>query len=363
MAQRIECTCLYCGTVFYKYPSQLGQNQIGRFCSRECREQSKPTSTCLNCGKTFSINPSTIKNSRGKFCSIECCRKFKKSSFERICIQCGEYFITNLSDNTQHCSTKCAGKSHRKRTVFVCGNCGEEFEKPNWEAKSSKFCSVKCRAEARSKLTEKVERACGHCGISFTTTPNQITRGYGKFCSVKCARKSRVTSEERLCKHCGKSFTATPSTNKVYCSNKCRFADRPQKVSVKCEHCGNDFMIHQYRLKGGVRFCSKECQSLGAVGENSKLWLGHRIDYRGANWNRQRKIARERDNNTCQCCGRKWQEGERLFAVHHIKRFREFASYLEANVLENLATVCHSCHRRLDAGTLNFTFHLALSKP
>lgn len=66
----------------------------------------------------------------------------------------------------------------------------------------------------------------------------------------------------------------------------------------------------------------------------------------GPNWVVQRIRARERDNFTCQVCG--VAEMGRSHHVHHKTPFRQFASYLAANQLENLVTLCPSCHRRVE---------------
>ena len=75
-------------------------------------------------------------------------------------------------------------------------------------------------------------------------------------------------------------------------------------------------------------------------------------DY-GANWQAQRKKALERDDYRCRTCG---SEAEPLH-VHHVRPFREYGyvpgrnrNYLQANRLENLVTLCPSCHRRAEEG-------------
>ena len=76
---------------------------------------------------------------------------------------------------------------------------------------------------------------------------------------------------------------------------------------------------------------------------------------RGPNWEQQRSQARERDGRRCQHCGAPERPG-RAHDVHHIQPFRTFGyvrgkneHYLEANRLENLVTLCTSCHRRVEA--------------
>ena len=76
-------------------------------------------------------------------------------------------------------------------------------------------------------------------------------------------------------------------------------------------------------------------------------------DY-GPNWQKQRKAARTRDGFKCCVCGRP-EPPEREHDVHHKKPFRTFGyrrdeneNYLQANVLDNLMTVCPECHARIE---------------
>lgn len=75
------------------------------------------------------------------------------------------------------------------------------------------------------------------------------------------------------------------------------------------------------------------------------LWNSDPNDY-GPNWQTQRNKARERDKYTCQVCG--LVESGKAHHVHHIAPFRTFTSYLMANQLENLTTLCPTCHHRVE---------------
>jgi DEAD/DEAH box helicase domain-containing protein len=75
---------------------------------------------------------------------------------------------------------------------------------------------------------------------------------------------------------------------------------------------------------------------------------------RGPNWDQQRNRARARDSHLCQHCGAP-EHPTRAHDVHHIEPFRTFGyvrgkndQYLDANRLENLVTLCRSCHRRVE---------------
>ncbi len=90
---------------------------------------------------------------------------------------------------------------------------------------------------------------------------------------------------------------------------------------------------------------------------------------RGPNWEQQRNQARARDGHRCRHCGASERPG-RAHDVHHVVPFRTFGyvrgqndRYLEANQLENLVTLCTSCHRRVEVdqmvrGTLSGTAHV-----
>jgi DEAD/DEAH box helicase domain-containing protein len=77
------------------------------------------------------------------------------------------------------------------------------------------------------------------------------------------------------------------------------------------------------------------------------LWTNDPNDY-GPNWPAQRDRARARDGYRCQNCGA--LEQGRAHHVHHKIPFRGFASYLQANQMDNLVTLCPACHRRAESG-------------
>lgn len=84
-------------------------------------------------------------------------------------------------------------------------------------------------------------------------------------------------------------------------------------------------------------------------GERNKLWKGGRSNtiYKGR-WANQRDKARERDNWRCQRCGVKESDISRELDVHHKKPYRKFEDKENANKLENLITLCRSCHGKME---------------
>lgn len=160
------------------------------------------------------------------------------------------------------------------------------------------------------------------------------------------------------CKFCGKEFQVQPSRAKhgrgKHCSPACQYATKramPKAPRVKrvCLNCGTTFELlpSTFRDHIGVgKYCKRKCRDEHRVGKNHPQSITGDRDPRykhGANWQAQRRKARKRDNRICQHCNEKGQD------VHHIKPFRLFDSYKDANVLSNLVTLCKPCHRKADA--------------
>ena len=94
-------------------------------------------------------------------------------------------------------------------------------------------------------------------------------------------------------------------------------------------------------------------------------WASDPNNY-GPNWEKQRALARVRDQYRCCLCG--MPEGEKPHHVHHKIPFRLFSNPMIANDLSNLVTLCPNCHRLVELNVkirsaisgLNYAlFHLA----
>ncbi len=93
-------------------------------------------------------------------------------------------------------------------------------------------------------------------------------------------------------------------------------------------------------------------QALGDAG----VWLGEPVRDYGPDWPQQKERARRRDGFRCRHCGLP-ERPDRRHDVHHVRPFRAFGyvpgeneNYRAANRLENLVTLCPSCHRRAEMG-------------
>jgi hypothetical protein len=164
-----------------------------------------------------------------------------------------------------------------------------------------------------------------------------------------------------ICENCKVEFYARPQDKRgkhIFCSMKCQHEWRTGKTDLirkkgiykECPVCGNGFYCYPYEVdikKTCSRECKGEYESLLGIhqAENSNFWAGGFDNYRGKNWYNQRNKARDRDNNSCQVCGKTSDEQEYKIIVHHKVPFRFFQNdYKKANDLENLICVCHNCH-------------------
>ena len=73
-----------------------------------------------------------------------------------------------------------------------------------------------------------------------------------------------------------------------------------------------------------------------------KMWFSDVNNY-GSTWEKQRNLTRERDQYRCMICG--LPEADKPHHVHHKVPFRLFTDVKKANELENLITLCSTCHR------------------
>jgi len=210
-----------------------------------------------------------------------------------------------------------------------------------------------------------IDRICPNCEKGYSADPQRLKHGRQTTCSRKCSYqlrgKERQNHDTYTCQICGNEFERKPfqvrAKTVTVCSQKCYTEARRQGlVSPKpptkpvyeytCEQCGKSVVVPA-SLKGArrFRFCSADCANQWHSGANHNNWKGGNYKgYYGANWKRQRRRARQRDNYTCQECGITEAEHGKRLDVHHIIRFADFAIAEQANHLGNLISLCHSCH-------------------
>jgi len=224
--------------------------------------------------------------------------------------------------------------------IKVCNVCGKTY---TTYYKGSNYCSKKCQGKSMIKL---YEINCRTCGKLFKPTDSQQ-----QYCSRGCRPQVQKNQVQRSCIVCGKVFYTVPARIKEhrgkYCSKEC-FSHR--RTVTNCKHCGNEIEVYLSDLKTN-NFCNKNCKnewmSYTYNGENSPSWRGGCYEYRGDNWKSQKRAALKRDGYKCVQCGASRDKSKLM--IHHKIPFRFFTNYKKANSLNNLITLCNSCHSKQES--------------
>jgi len=266
-------------------------------------------------------------------CGSEC-RKFKSQldKHERnFCSdECQRQFVSEINSKRPE---------DRATQIVECRNCSEMVEKQNCriERYDNVFCSTQCQNEwqsdnmsgADSPLYKRKHTECDECGSGMEVQPHRLKNRYNNFCSRECYSRYR-------------------SQNYVRGGNP-RW--QGGSVDVECSICKSEFTVERSHYNAVERHvCSKGCMSEllsnDFRGENHPLWKGGHDPYYGPDWDSIRDKVRDRDGYACQICGVDEKDLHRGLDVHHIIPKRKFDNVEESNRLNNLISLCNSCHKR-----------------
>ena len=165
-----------------------------------------------------------------------------------------------------------------------------------------------------------MNKICKQCGeikdVSNFTKSKMVKDGYENKCKA-CRNKNRL-KYENICLTCGNKFKSQKKEAN-YCSPKCRPQNKRIRYKVKCSICGKEKEVINYKIEHQKDFyCSNECQNVGYSlkysGENSARYNSNLTPeerekgrkYIGKeSYSKWRIKVYEKDNYTCQCCGKK----------------------------------------------------------
>lgn len=254
----------------------------------------------------------------------------------------------------------------------TCPECNSEFN--SWQ---------KLRFHYTSEHGESLpNRVCETCGCRFYSEDEQT------YCSRDCYWDDvsfegannpnyRDAKETICCEICGDEFDYYPSEKEgLYCSDCVETEEWRHTVSLEgeenprwnggpldleCDVCGESFERRPGNVTTEAVFCGEACRrewlSEAFTGEGHPNWRGGGNGPYGKGWADVRRRALERDGYECVVCGTTREELGRNPDVHHIVPVRVFVesddwSKEDAHYLENVVTLCPSCHRRAEFGQL-----------
>lgn len=178
-----------------------------------------------------------------------------------------------------------------------------------------------------------------------------------------------IAGVELTCENCGETYRQKPhkTERSSFCSEECHAEYRSShwtgenapnwrggKKTLTCENCGEEYEVIPAEAKRGSRFCSRPCmyeyaRKTGRFSrDNHPRWKGGSRPKYDGDWSGARKRARKRDEYECQLCGLSENDTDGQLDVHHIVPVREFDNPQNAHNLDNLVSLCRSCHFRLE---------------
>ena len=228
-----------------------------------------------------------------------------------------------------------------------CESCGKLFQCfTSTQVAIKRFCELHGRRQAKKKPIYKEQAQNSGYSVAYES---MLTETTCVDCEVKCRHPRQWLKRGGVprCKPCGT----------LERSRRCRAeADPANTVEVSCVICKHVFTRVMARIRRAnpknpvtcSRHCFSEAAHAGLIKtRNPRTQQPDEFSY-GPTWKRQRTLAKQRDNYTCQNCGIHQYQSKRSLHVHHIVRFYDFADASEAHALSNLTTLCPGCHRRAD---------------
>ena len=215
---------------------------------------------------------------------------------------------------------------------------------------------------------------CEQCGVSVYRSPAQAQRVNHILCSDECRftfRRGRKSPKQTsinhprwvgllFCKICGKELFERRQRQVLNCRsdgclNEARSRVKRGKKNgrwkggkILCKQCGTE-ITRNSRLR--ATYCSRKCmglwQSKNLSGANSHAWKGGKKigvdDAYPPEWTPGlRRSIRKRDGLKCTICN----TNKKVLDVHHIDKNKDNCHP------SNLITLCRSCHRRVEARSL-----------
>lgn len=262
---------------------------------------------------------------------------------EIICSQCDSRFKrspSDINDGDNFCSTECWQQN--KNVIVECSECGKEdsITKNEYQNKENHFCDRKCLGAWQSKNNRgenhprynKIEISCDNCEKVFKRKPSLVEKSEKHFCGMECRDES-------------------------YNEDEWGFGPEKKILEIECDNCGKSFEKYPSRIKRSkYHFCTEDCHykyySKNGLREkeNNPFWNGGKTQrYYGPNWREKRKERLAKDNYQCLRCGISNSENKEKYgkslSVHHIIPIKQFnRDYESANKVQNLVSLCNSCH-------------------
>ena len=249
--------------------------------------------------------------------------------YKEKCKNCGEPFLAVRYNKGLFCSNSCSnsgennywyGKSLIGEKHPLYGKRGKKS--PNWGKKHSKETIEKIKLSNMGKKHKDKRSKYFQNNIPFYDTyASQIS-----YCEELRRNKEDQNILEVKCAYCGKWYI--PAINSVN--------NRVQAL--------NGTQMGEQHL-----YCSTKCKQECPIYNRKKFQVGHPKSNK-SQYNREvqaelRQMCFERDDFTCQKCGKTQNELDVGLHCHHIEGIRW--EPLESADLDMVITLCKNCHKEV----------------
>jgi len=234
----------------------------------------------------------------------------------------------------------------------------------------------------KTSVLYKYKESCKNCGDPFLAH----IQSQGLYCDHLCVNGSRIFSEETKQKmsESAKKRLKIPENNPrwkggyrknnipmfdtyahqiSYCEEIKRNEKDQNILEVKCAYCGKWFIPTRGSINNRVQslnnqigecrlYCSIQCKQECPIYNQNKWPKGFKLITSREVQPELRQMCFERDNYTCQRCGKTQDELETGLHCHHIEGIRW--EPLESADLDKVITFCKDCHievhKQIDCG-------------
>lgn len=223
------------------------------------------------------------------------------------------------------------------RTVKkMCEGCGVVFDVTFYERNRQRFCGPSC--VYANVTTKKIDKNISDSILYHYKAELKSLSDVALLVGMKYHNVRRVLIQNKV------RIRSNSEQQKI------NFKHDPNRhvgdsVDMSCPICGEEFNRWKsacVRYEDKKNFCSRECCYIDRTFRDCILRYGK-------GWYAAKKQARSRDR-VCGICKKTACQNGRLLDVHHIYPMRFFLEdKVGAHKLSNLACLCRSCHKKVDA--------------
>lgn len=234
-----------------------------------------------------------------------------------------------------------------------CIICGVSFRRFGKKAEIAKTCSQKCyyksitgrrivkKRRASCEEHSKYTIGCNDCKITMTNYTREQRRKNGVL-AIGSKEYSKMISKRQKEWFKNNEHPMLGKHHSEETKLKLSLAKRKGKM-VSCLQCEQDYYASPSWVKRNTKFCSIQCCRTFYSGERNNKWKGGITPLKkklrmSKEWKHWRELVFERDDHTCQECGKRGCYIE----PHHIVPLRN--NMKEIFNINNGITLCRPCH-------------------